>query len=110
MPFLEEATCHFHLNTSRENRIARLRCRIVTTTEVPTKSTPPEFEGKHLNLLTEIKDWQDVLICAGCYRKLSEGDAAHQVLKHETAFKYVRSGNAEGHVGSSSFQYTRSQH
>lgn len=101
----EEATCKFHFQVPRRDRIANLLTKIVTIKEDPSGSLPPELNGKKFTLLTKTDNWRPLLICAGCYRGLSKPDGTHKALTYQTAFKAIRSGDDKRRVREAGLRY-----
>lgn len=101
MPFIEKSTCEFHRGITRPNLLLSLQERaVVFDLDQPLEAVGSVLQDKNIHLIQRIHDWQDILICAGCYKRLRGGEAAIDTLHFKSAFLWIEYAGKEGHVRS----------
>jgi len=75
MSFIGQATCGFHRGALRGNLLNSLEKRAIVINGVPASdATLLELFSQELTIAQRIRDWQDFLVCGGCYKKLQAGN------------------------------------
>jgi hypothetical protein len=105
MPFIEKATCRFHVGITRPNLLLALRERVIAfDPDQPLEAVASVLQDKTIHLVRRIHDWQDILICAGCYKRLKEGETGFDTLHFKSGFWWIEYEGKEGNVRSVSLE------
>lgn len=98
MPFIENATCKFHDGIARPDFLSDLREQVLVFGTQSVELIKSTLRNKTVDLVQRIHEWQDILVCGGCYKALAAGQSVAEPLHCKSSFLLIDLQGKQGHV------------
>jgi len=98
MLFNGKATCDFHAEIPHQHLLSTLGKRaVILDSRLTGDRIASALKSYDLDLLQDIPDFQDIVVCAGCWAQILSGKA-NSPLIFPVSFLHIESVDKEGYV------------